>query len=93
MKVVFFLKISLLFKIICCFFIFVNKHFINMGEYMSKSKRCYNAKPAAYYFYIRTKIPLIFCICISVPLTNRRMVGPNISGEGAFVWDIVKHIV
>ena len=66
MKVVFFLKISLLFKIFYCFFIFVNKHFINKGEYISKSKRCYNAKPAAYYFYIRTKILLNFCICISV---------------------------
>ena len=38
MKVVFFLKISLLFKIFYCFFIFVDKHFINMGEYISKSK-------------------------------------------------------
>ena len=35
MKVAFFLKISLF------FFIFVNKHFINKGEYISKSKRCY----------------------------------------------------
>ena len=93
MKVVFFLKIRLLFKIFYCSFMFLNKHFINKGEYISKSKRYYNEKPVAYNFYIRTKILLKFCICISVPLTNRRMGGPNRNREGAFTWDIVKHIV
>ena len=68
MKVVFFLKISLIFKIVCCFFIFVNKNFVNKGAYISKSKRCCNAKPSVFYFYMMTKIPLDFCICISVPL-------------------------
>ena len=35
---------------------------------MSKSSWCYNAKPSAYYFYMRKKITLNFRICISVPL-------------------------
>ena len=47
---------------------FVNEHLINTGAYASKSKGCYNAKPLACYFYIRTKIPLNFYICINVPL-------------------------
>ena len=72
MKVVFFLNISiivsLIFQIFYFFFIFVNKHFINKGTHISKSKRCYNAKPSAYYFYMRTNIPLNFCIWIIVPL-------------------------
>ena len=46
----------------------VNKHFINTDGYISKSKRCYNAKPSAYYFYMRKKITLNFHIYISVPL-------------------------
>ena len=33
-------------KVYFCFFIFVNKHFVNKGAYISKSKRCYNAKPS-----------------------------------------------
>ena len=35
---------------------FVSKHFINTGEYISESKRCNNAKPSAYYFYMRKQI-------------------------------------
>ena len=45
---------------------FVNKYFIKMGAYISKSKR-FNVKP--YYFYVRTKILLNFHIDIGVPLT------------------------
>ena len=67
MKFVFFFKSRLIFKIFYCFCIFVNKHFINTGTYISKSKQFYNAKPPAFYFYMRTKIPLSFRICISVP--------------------------
>ena len=48
---------------------FVNKHFINTGAHIPKSKQFYNGKPSAYYFYLRTKIPLNFRICINVPLT------------------------
>ena len=46
---------------------FVNKHFIYLG-YGSKSKCCYNAKPSAYYFHVKTKISVDFQISISVPL-------------------------
>ena len=46
---------------------FANKHFINTGEYISKSKPRYNTKTSAYYFYVRTKTQLNFPICISVP--------------------------
>ena len=67
MKVAFFLKRRLIFKIFHCFCMFVNKHFLNKGAYISKGKRCYNVKPSAYYFYIRMKVPLNFSICISVP--------------------------
>ena len=69
MKFVFFLKSRLIFKIFYCFCMFVYKYFINTGGwYVSKSKRYYNAKPSAYYFYMRMKTPLDFGICISVPL-------------------------
>ena len=34
----------------------------------SKSKCCYNAKPLAYYFCVKTKMSVDFQICISVPL-------------------------
>ena len=33
-----------------------------------KSKHCYNAKPSAYHFYVKTKILVDLHICISVPL-------------------------
>ena len=35
---------------------------------MSKSKRFFNVKSSAYYFYMKTKILTDFQICISVPL-------------------------
>ena len=38
--------------------------------YISKSKRSHNAKPAAYYFYVKTKISVEFHISISLPLRN-----------------------
>ena len=47
---------------------FVNKHFIILGVHISKSKRCDNAKPSTYYFYVKTKLSVDFRICISVPL-------------------------
>ena len=50
---------------------FVNKHFINTGAYISKSKRFYDAKSLA-YFYITTKIPLNFGIPISVPVMVKK---------------------
>ena len=31
-------------------------------------KQCYNAKPSAYHFYVKTKILVDFHICIIVPL-------------------------
>ena len=68
MKFVFFLKSRLIFKMFFCFCMFVNKHFINTSAYISKSKRHHNAKTSAYYFYVRTKIPSNFHICIGVPL-------------------------
>ena len=52
---------------------FVDKHFINRGAYISKSKRCCNAKPSAYSFYMKTKMLLNFYICISVPLKVSRV--------------------
>ena len=64
MKFVFFLKSRLILKIFYCLCMFVKKLFISMGAHVSKSKRCYIAKPSAYYL---TKIPLNFGICISVP--------------------------
>ena len=38
-----------------------------MGAHNSKSKRSYNAKPSAYYFYVKEKISVDFQI--SVPLS------------------------
>ena len=48
---------------------FANKQFIYTDAYISKSKQCYNAKPSAYYFYLKAKIYLDFYICISVSLS------------------------
>ena len=70
MKCVFVLKSRVIFKIFYGLCMFVNKHFINTGAYIWKSKRFYNAKPSACYFYMRTKIPLNFRICISVSLSK-----------------------
>ena len=76
-EIIFFLKSRLVFKIFHWFcvpnktkqtFCLQNKHFINTGIYISERKRCYNAKPPAYYFHMRTNIPLSFRICNSVPL-------------------------
>ena len=67
MKVVFFIKSRLIFKISYCFYMLLNKHFINKGTHISKRKRYYNAKPSSHYFYVRTKVALNFCICITVP--------------------------
>ena len=39
---------------------FVKKDFTNAGAYISKGKRCQNAKPSAYYFYMNIKISLLF---------------------------------
>ena len=35
---------------------FVNKNFTYLTIYFTKSKSYYNAKPSAYYFYMKTKI-------------------------------------
>ena len=43
-----------------------------------KSKRCYNAKPSAYYLYVKTKISLDFYICISVTLKSGSHLFKNI---------------
>ena len=76
-EIIFFLKRRLGFKIFYWFcvpnktkptFCLQNKHFINTGIHISERKRCYNAKPSAYYFHMRTNIPLSFRISISVPL-------------------------
>ena len=61
-EVCIFLKSRVLFNIFCCFCMFVKK-------YVSKSKQCYNAKPLAYYFYVKTKLLVDFHICIGVPLS------------------------
>ena len=47
---------------------FLNKHFINVGVYISKTKQCYNVKPSAHDFYMRVKILLNIYICSSVTL-------------------------
>ena len=44
-----------------------------LGAYISKSKWFYNAKPSAFYFYVKTKIWLHFQICISVPLMKGQL--------------------
>ena len=35
---------------------FVNKLFTYLRALISKSKRCFNVKPSAYYFLMKTKI-------------------------------------
>ena len=41
------------------------------GAHNSKSKWCYNAKPSAYYFYVKTKVSVDFQICIGAPLMKK----------------------
>ena len=40
--------------------------------YISKSKRFYNAKPSAYYYYEKIELSVKFHICITVPLKISR---------------------
>ena len=47
--------------------LWINISFIS-GECNSERKCCYNAKPSAYYFFAKAKIPVDLQICISVPL-------------------------
>ena len=49
---------------------FVNKHFIMLGEDILKSKLNCNAKPSIYYFYVMMKILSDFHICVSVSLKS-----------------------
>ena len=42
------------------------------GAHNSKSKWCYNAKPSAYYFYVKTKVSVDFQICIGAPLMKKK---------------------
>ena len=90
MKFVFFLKYRLIFKIFYCFCMFLNKHFINAGVYISERKQFHNAKPSTYYFYMKTKIPFNFRICIRVPLmlpaTNRVAIYITIQNTSYNVW-------
>ena len=69
----------LIFQIFCCFCRFINKHFSNTDAYISKSKPCYNAKPAAYHFYLRTNILLNFRIRISVPFSKTRITDSDVN--------------
>ena len=51
---------------------FVNKLFTClMCAYLKKS-RCFNVKPSAHYFRMKTKILADFQICFSVPLKSKR---------------------
>ena len=70
-KICIFFLSRLIFKIFHCFCMFLNKHFINVGVYISKTKQCYNVKRSAHDFYMRAKILLNICICTSVPLKYR----------------------
>ena len=56
----------LLFNIFYCFCVFVKNISHVSCAYIWKGKRGYNAKPSAYYFYVKTKISVDFCICITV---------------------------
>ena len=40
------------------------------GAHNAKSKCCYDAKPSAYYFQVKTKISVDFQICISLSLSE-----------------------
>ena len=59
----------------------VNKHFISL-KCTTQKVNADNAKPSAYYFYVKTKVSVDFQICISVPLmfyaplplTNKTMI-------------------
>ena len=39
-----------------------------LGAFVSKSKKCYNPKPLAYCFCVKTKISVHLRVCISVPV-------------------------
>ena len=68
---------------------FVNKHFLYLGcvACISKSKRCFNAKPLA-HFYVKTEISEDFHICISVPLMKERKQPPVVILQPAILQSI-----
>ena len=71
MKSVFFLISRLIFKIFYCFCTFENKHFINLGAYMSKKKMVLQCETFCILFLYGTNITLNFSIHISLPLRKK----------------------
>ena len=65
---------------------FVNKHFIILGEDILKSKLSCNAKPSIYYFYVMTKILLDFHIRVSVPLKSSH---DQIHNHLIYTWEYI----
>ena len=65
-KFTYFLKSRLLFNILYCFCMFVNKHFAYLWCTYLKKWKCYNAQSTLYYFYTKTNLLQDFHICISV---------------------------
>ena len=63
-----FLKTRLIFILVFCFWMFVNKLTYTSRSHISKCKRCFSVKSLTYYFHVKTKLLAEFQICISVPL-------------------------
>ena len=70
LKFVFFLKSRLLFNVLYCFCMFVNKHFANLKCSYENcyNEMCYKVQSAWSYFYTKKNVLQDFHICMSVPL-------------------------
>ena len=68
MKFIFFLKIRLIFNLIYCFCMFVNKHFTSRMRVSQKAKGVIVRNLRHIILCIKTKILIDFDTCISVPL-------------------------
>ena len=71
-KFVNFLKSRLIFNILYCFWMFVNKIFTYSHARISKSKRCFTVKSLTLFSYEEIiSVMYYFQICISVPLIKK----------------------
>ena len=64
-KFVNFLKSRLIFMLLYCFWMFVNKLFSISRGHISKHNRWFSVKSWTYYFYVKTKMLTNFQICIT----------------------------
>ena len=56
--------------------------------HISKSKKCFNVRPLAYYFHMKTKMLADFQICISMPLMEVVCASVKLCGWSVNFWNL-----